>query len=614
VLERLEDRNRRRPLHAGFGLYQGYRALEPARNLFVRQFNVHAYGDPTGVARRALEKRDAEFGFAALEALVRNWVLSRQLNGTAAVPLGPNDALVYFWADKQTPPQEVRDAYARGYFSFLRWRPGAEAAAEKDADFALIKAALPEMFTVDRVADWTDKLYPPFRAQEIPVPAAIANDATVRGAFTGTAWTERVLPLASTVDLIAAEFDKELVPTFRRQYLERYFREWLQFVLRPNEPPSESGAAAALLGDKSPYIAIVDTTAKAAAVDVDERERPAWAKTVMRLSAEHGAYVAQLQPMANQLRSGESDPAGAVDETKQIYNRRAVVATDGAEAPAQDPFGRAEQWVVKTVAVETAADADDAQVRTRLLTLLRAPVYVAFGEYVYTAARELDRHWRRRVSGAFGSVSSPADLQALYGPQGIIWDFYRTYLEPYFDRDASFAPKVRYTKPLPIDPSLLPYLRNAEGMGKRLFSGGGGGLKQFPVMVQSVPSSDAGGVRVTRTVLSVFCGQGEAWRLEHRQFRASKQLVWTPETCNRTELAVYVGTPGETGLGDERPLEPLVFDGPMGFVNFLRAGRASGRRYSWTFPGAVSAQFDIEVSRDIFALSGGGAPPSKIVR
>jgi type VI secretion system protein ImpL len=613
ALERLEERNRRRPLRAGFGLYTGYRAIEPARALFLRQFAADAYTAPVESARRALRARDAEIGFPALEALVRNYVLSVQLNGTGAVPPGPNEALVYFWADRNAVDEEVRDAYSRGYFAFLRWRPAAAASAEQQTDQALIREALPELFTVERVAAWADRFYRPFRAVDIPVPAVIANDAAVRGAFTAPAWKERVAPLADAVDLVARDFDPQLTTRFRQEYLGRYHRDWLQFLMRPRDSVDGSVSMTALLGEQCPYLAVVDSTARG--VDIGEAARPPWATTVVRASGERAAYLTHLQAVARAVRAAEDDPQAAFEDARQIFTRRTRLAGDGgdpAAAPA-DPFGKAEHWVETTVGAGAAADAEDAQVRTRLSALLRAPVYAAFGAYLRVVALEVDRQWRRKVSGQFMGASTPADLQQLYGSNGVLWEFYRVYLDPFFEREASFTPKVRYTKSLPFDPSLAPYLRNAEGRAKRLF-GSGGGMRQYPMMVQSVPSGDAGEVRATRTVLTVFCGQGEAWRLEHRQFRISRQLVWSPETCNRTELQVFVGTPGSGGLGDERPLDPIVYEGPMGWVNFLRSASRRGDEFSWSFAGNITASFIINVPRDLFALVEGGAPPASIVR
>jgi len=74
----------------------GYRVVEPARNLFLTHFGKDAYLPAIEEARRLVRARDTKQGLPALEAIIRNYVLSKQLTGTRAEPPGRNDALAAF--------------------------------------------------------------------------------------------------------------------------------------------------------------------------------------------------------------------------------------------------------------------------------------------------------------------------------------------------------------------------------------------------------------------------------------------------------------------------------------------------------------------------------------
>jgi type VI secretion system protein ImpL len=98
VVSELEDRDRRRPLSARWGLWTGRKAIVPARELFLTRFEQDGYLPAVEPARTLVKNRDTAQGFNALEALVRNYALGKLLNGTSKEPPGPNDALTAFWA------------------------------------------------------------------------------------------------------------------------------------------------------------------------------------------------------------------------------------------------------------------------------------------------------------------------------------------------------------------------------------------------------------------------------------------------------------------------------------------------------------------------------------
>ncbi len=611
ALEWLDDLNRRRPLSAGWGLFTGYRAITPARTLFLTRFEHDAYGPSMDGARKALKTRDTQRSFLGLEAMIRNYVLSKLLNGTMAQAPGPNDALASFWPGTSPMSEELARSYGRGYIAYLRWRGGDTARAEQTSDLALLREALPDLFTVDRVAAWADGLYPAFRAQEV-VPATVANGAVVRGAFTPKAWTERVAPLADAVDLVAGDVDPDLTRRFRAEYLARYFRDWDALLLRIREGSEGAIPLDTLLGKQSPYMAIVSRTADAAAIAIDEAQRPLWTKTVTRVAGEKDNYVGQLGTLARQVQGAEEDPVSALGDAKDIFARRvrvATVADDGA-AP-QDPFGKAEKWVDTTVNSGPAADPEDDRVRSRLTALLRAPVYEAFGAYLHAVAKEIDLEWKHRIVDRFTSTGGPADIEALYArPSGQVWAFSAEFLDPFFDQPA-YAAKTRYTKRMPLTPNLPPFLNNADRTMKGII-GPGGGYRTHSILFETVPSEDTGegGMRVTRTVLSVYCQDPEPWRLEHRQFRISKQLAWSPGVCGRTELRAYVGS----DAGEEQPLEPLVADGPLGLLAMLKRAERQGNAFVWTLPGKIKVTFIVTLPEQLLELSDGVKPPTSLLQ
>jgi hypothetical protein len=69
---------------------------------------------------------------------------------------GPNDALATFWSSSGETSAETAGTFGRGYLAYLAWRAPETARAEQASDVLLVREALPEMFTVDRVATWTE--------------------------------------------------------------------------------------------------------------------------------------------------------------------------------------------------------------------------------------------------------------------------------------------------------------------------------------------------------------------------------------------------------------------------------------------------------------------------
>src|SRR5262249_31662312 len=199
----------------------------------------------------------------------------------------------------------------------------------------LMKAALPEMFTVDNVERWGDRLYPPVRAQDLPsMPAGIANGAQVVGAFRPEAWDERIGPLVDAVQEVAPEIERDLVPRFRTASRARYYQAWLQFLNQPRIGGDPSAPWSLLLGDQTPYFAIVDKTSSAMTFDAGTGERPLWAQSVAHVGGARTDYLAHLSPMATVLNSRQAEPPPPLDDLEGIFLRPVPVIQEGAEAPA----------------------------------------------------------------------------------------------------------------------------------------------------------------------------------------------------------------------------------------------------------------------------------------
>jgi type VI secretion system protein ImpL len=572
VVSELEDRDRRRPLSARWGLWTGQKAIVPARQLFLTRFEQDGYLPAVEPARTLVRNRDTEQGFSALEALVRNYALGKLLNGTSKEAPGPNDALTAFWARAKgvEPSEEVFASYDRAYDAYLRWRPADEARAEEESDLALLRAALPEMFTVDAVERWADHLYPPLRAQDLPgMPPGIANGAQVAGAFRPEAWDERIGPLVDAVQEIAPEIAPDVVPSFRAAFRGRYYQAWQQFLDQPRIDGDPSAPWSLLLGDQTPYFAIVEKSSGAMGFDAGTGERPLWAQSVARVGAARADYLAHLTAIAGAIKGGEANPPAALEDVKGIFQRPVPVIQEGGEPPA-DPFGKAQRYVATLVNPAGAFDADDRAVRERLQALLEAPIYAGFKAYLEIAGEEIDRRWSRDVATR-PTATCDEVKRLLLPPDGAVPQFMSAVLAPFYEAGSS-QQKIRYQGKLGRDVAWLPAAQDrvrrrcrpgGGGAGGAGGAGAGGGGKgggtpgQGKLFFTTMPSRPGpGGLFATRTSLTVWCGDGEPWTIQHRQYPTSKQLSWSKDGCSRAEVDVWVGH----GSDDERRLPPRGAD------------------------------------------------------
>ncbi len=621
VVAALEDRDRRRPLSARWGLWTGQKAIGPARELFLGRFAQEGYLPAVEPARTLVRNRDPAEGFNALEALIRNYALAKLLNGTSKEPPGPNDALAAFWvrARNVEPSEPVFAAYDRGYVAFLRWRPADQVRAEQENDLALLREALPEMFTVEKVESWVNRLeahapgqpprllYPPVRAQDLPaMPAGIANGAEVAGAFRPEAWDDRIGPLADAVQEIAPEVAPDVVPRFRTAFRERWFAAWRQFLDQPKIGGDPGAPWSLLLGEQTPYFAIVEKAGSAMGFDAGTRESPPlWAQTVGRVSGARADYLAQLAAIAAAIKTGEANPPAALEDLKGIFLRPVPIVQEGAEPPA-DPFGKAERFVATLVNAAGAFDGEDRLVRERLQALLEAPVYAGFQAYLKITGDEIDRRWSQEVASR--PAASCEEVKELLLPGGAVPEFVTAVLSAFYETGGS-QQKTRYRGRLGRD---VGWLAAAQGRVRRKCgaagapppAGGGGTPGQGKLFFTTLPTQPgAGGLFATRSSLAVYCGDEEPWTIEHRQYPASKQLTWSKDTCSRAEVVVWVGR----GPDDERRLPPRAADDLCDLLK--SADERSGDTLGWRFSDGVTARFRVQIPKGMCDPPAAPPPP-----
>ena len=249
-----------------------------------------------------------------------------------------------------------------------------------------------------------------------------------------------------------------------------------------------------------------------------------------------------------------------------------------------------------------ATDAEDGRVRARLEEMLADPVYEAFRDYLDVAGQEIDAQWRLRIGRM--PAESWEDIRAVYLPGGAVPEFVTAVIAPFFEA-GGYQPKIRYRNKLPRSMDWLP--PKLEAIRRRGGGGGGGGAggqdKLFFTAVPSVPGE--GGLFATRTTLTVWCGD-EPWRLEHRNFPASKLLTWSAQSCSRAEVDVSVGRePGE-----ERPLEPRTAESLPSLIK--QAEELGGGQVGWRFPGGVTARFRVTLPPGFLEGTAGLRPPAQL--
>ena len=603
-LEGLHEHNTTRPFMDGWGLYMGEEAYEPARQLFLRTFETTEYVPALEAAREASRSEDLQLGFAGLVTIVRDYVLSRELNGNLKKPTGPNDGLVRFWSDGKPITEPVFEAFNRDYFAYLRWR-SPEAATEFDqADLELIKAELPRLYTVPNVLRWANAACSATQVEELGIPSEIASVGEIPGAFGRPCMEERIVPLVSVIDLIAEDVDPKLTPQFWNGYFAAYFDAWRTFLLGVEPAPEGVLELDTLLTEESPYLKSIRLAADAARMTAESVERPAWVKYLYTLEGALPGYVEVLEAMGKEVQTGSRRPKDAVTNTQEIFEREEILV-DSDSFP--DRFGETLHWLDN--ADVPMDEPGDLEVQDHVRTLLQVPVYEAFGEHLNDAAKEIDLKWQKQVVRRFQQARTPTDVSALYGKNGgVLWKFFDDYLSPYYEEAPDVRLKERYTKTPPFRSNFGNFLNRVQQQDNVL-TDANGRPRTHRISFEARPTRDprGGSERAVRTVLMVECGD-QPWSLEHRQNPASRRLSWSMDQCGRAELRVWVASIANPN--NERLLQPLVFEGPTALIKLLQQARRKGGVFEWRLDGGFTAAFRVGLPDARLLRAGGkGSPP-----
>lgn len=591
ALKRLEFQNRNRPWSARWGLWKGDEAIVPARALLLRRFGKEGFEPAIVPARRALEGGAGD-AYAGLDAVLRNYKLSRILNHTDRKAPGENPTLTDFWAAGAEVPDELARAYQDSYLYFLTWRPETEAHGDETTDIELLRRRLPELLTVDGVAAWAARTHPAFTAADVsPAAATVAARASVAGGFRPEAWEEQVAPLVASITLLEGELeDADLLPRFREAYRARYREEWRDFATAAQPSAASRVPLGGLLGGETPYLAMLRATAGAAKLDLGG-EPSAWMPVVSEIDGKQETYLATLAGLGKRLVAARQDPPAALEDLKAIFGRPAPLAL-GEGDPPPDAFGAALHLVRQLVNEPFRKDVASEDFRRVATEQLSAPIERAFAAYLEVGARAIDREWGRVRSG----VSVDEACETLYArPSGRAWIFADEFLAGFVDR-ATYARRSRYGQRLPIDVSFLGRVGRRCGAG-----GGGAGGAPRTVFFEAKPTIDAPGAQepVSWTRLEVYC-DGEPWAIEHGQFRVEGALRnFSDRRCGPATLTVY---------GGQVRREKLASLESRTLLGLIRRAKRQGDTYEWILedgsrPVFVIRNLPTELSPDLVPQS-----------
>jgi hypothetical protein len=388
--------------------------------------------------------------------------------------------------------------------------------------------------------------------------------------------------------------------TFARQYGAAYYDEWQRFLLTLREPapgapadpkvfcaadsPYMTAFARVHAATTEPFRVVPDTPGdgeggkpSGGAVErvIPGLEPPPWVPGLGRVAGAKEAYTERIAPACTVDISSADPCADAVR-----------LAGRGTAAPDQS-MRQLRAWVQgDLVAVAQATDADDRRVREHVTKLLTVPVDRA----EHWSAQRCAERVRQEFAGLGGLFPKPWSLQeveGLFAPGARVDGICQEKMASFFD-----CTTVRQ-KPgtaVSVSGSVVGFMQGADRM-KRAFFYPAGGWRTNTITFESVPTTSAGGARVTETALSIYCSDlpEQPWTLSHRQMRVKKAIGWQPDRCGEARLRVMLT--GHDGL--PRTAE-IARPGPFGLVDLLNAATASGNEYSWHLPeGNVTAVFRV---------------------
>ncbi len=648
-LETMDDRSRPVTKVVLLGTYQGEKAAEAARRLYLASLHDAVMAPVQPYLARNLAQHADSLGvtFPRYYGWYRTW---RILQDPAA-RLGPADAepvaaqLSSYWA----PVTGVPDGKDREDFDKLFVKQIAYAARYPEILADLFPPAPYRDEHVENVARraiqryWSaDGVYSGVGEAGAAVPSitvgdilgadvGVYGDVAVPGAYTQAGWQGPVtgyMDWLETVrgDWVLRECWNGTPPGIREAVLARYGRDygahWQDFMAAIRvEPGTDPEATRSFLeraaGESGPVLKVlraVDQNTR-----FDQESDPGLTAVETEFGALHEFFRAPggggpFKFLHGGDSGGQAPYLDYIDKVKALANGYAAVAAGGDPAQSEPVLGLV-SWVDTRIPNTETSPASQEMAR-----VLKLPARLVTGSVGAEAGRDVQSNWSRvlrdyqsTLAGRFplasgGADCSLADFEQFFGPNGTFWTFYQESLSGLVSEDGHELPNPR----VHLSPAFLDCLRTAYRIRRGMFPDGGKkagfGFSIQPDQVQRESSIVMRGVRLDLGGQSLIYQMG--------------QRTWTPMT--------WPGPNPENGAdlrldaGDTAVIPSLSFSGAWGFFHLLDQGRihAGGSNQvalAWTLnaqPSPVTVTMNVSGLSSIHPLSNGFfrfSLPSQIV-
>jgi type VI secretion system protein ImpL len=204
--------------------------------------------------------------------------------------------------------------------------------------------------------------------------------------------------------------------------------------------------------------------------------------------------------------------------------------------------------------------------RNPYLALLAGPVAYQLNYAGAVTRDRIQEQWREKVLSRADGLSGPELKDALFGEGGVVRKFVKespgsTFIE-YQAASGRYVPKRALGNRFPFSQKFLEFVNK----GFRLTSGK---VKdEYKIKVRFKPTGAEGG-KISKTVLTLQCGDMELQKLENRNFgKPPQSFTWKPGTCGDVRLEMFF----KKGFRVSR-----VYKGAYGFRDFMKDFRTGAR-------------------------------------
>jgi type VI protein secretion system component VasK len=510
-------------------------------------------------------------------------------------------------------PNRAPDAgsYIDAYASYARWLSEEARQQEVRTQKDLIGQAAPRLLQLNALEEQTvapGASFPPVRYEDFGLTPPDGARGTVPGIYTKAGFDGLVTTLLGAVDEIDA-LPEEQVRSFRRRYVDYYDRRWRDFLTDVPTPPVADRRVL-----ESPYVALVKTLGDNAGVELP-RDRddpvPLWVEALGEVLrripmtreelSEDGKrppwtqYVERLEAVEKQVSAAIDDPVEALQQ-----------ARDAAEGRETD-YALALETVKQIVPSRGSREEE-----RKLVEILEQPVLDSFSAVLESARTELDRRWRKEISGEYGQQLRAVDFRQLYDQGGQLDKFREAELAAYYDDGQPVA--LLGGRTLPFGPEFLRWMARAEQLQETVQTRGFS--SDVPVRLRALPPGVPGrsDVQVLRQTLRMKCPGRDDATLRYRSGGYGVETFsWTSE-CDLITLELAIGGEGAREEGFER-----TWSGPLAFPEFFATGEPrndAGLRYlEWSLvsPGGVNVlvRFELQSGSEIMDIAH-QRPPSSV--